>query len=141
MRAALAAAVGSAVLLFGAAACDTAEEVRSGVDEARSSAASVGAGAREACRASKDELTSLGDLAGRLADNPDLRVELAPEIRRTVDRLAREVGDRSELQPVVAAARDLAGAVGQANRDTVEAAARQTVVAVRGAEALCRVAG
>ena len=139
--AALAAALGSAVLLGGVAACDSAEEVRSGVDQARSSAASVGAGARQACQAGKDDLASLRDLSSRLAADPGLRVQLAPEVRRTVDRLAADVGNRAELQPVVTAARDLASAVGQANRDTVEVAARQTVLAVKSAEALCKHAG
>jgi hypothetical protein len=138
--AAVATALAAAFLLAGAASCDTAGEVRSGVDEARSSAASVGAGAREACRASEDELKTLGDLSSRLADNPDLRVQLAPQVRQTVDRLAAEVGSRAELQPVVLAARALAAAVGEANRDAVEVAARQAVLAVRSAQGVCRLA-
>jgi len=140
MRAAVTTALAAAFLLAGAVACDTAEEVRSGVDEARSSAASLGAGAREACRAAEDELTTLGDLSTKLADNPDLRVRLAPQVRQTVDRLAAEVGSRAELQPVVLAARELASAVGEADRDAVQVAARQAVLAVRSAEAACRLA-
>jgi predicted small secreted protein len=140
MRAALLAA---AVVLTAVttAACDTADEVRSGVEEAASSAASIGAGAREACRASEDELKTLGDLADRLAAEPDLRTELAPQVRQTVDQLATEVGSRAELQPVVIAARELASAVGEANRDTVELAARQAATAIRSTQAGCRLAG
>lgn len=143
--AAVTTALAAAFLLAGAASCDTAEDVRSGVDEARSSAAavrssaaSVGAGARETCRATEDELRTLDDLSTKLADNPDLRVQLAPQVRQTVDRLAAEVGTRAELQPVVLAARELASAVGEANRDAVEVAAGQAVVAVRSAQAACK---
>jgi len=121
-------------------ACDTAEDVRSGVEEAASSAASIGAGAREACRASADELETLGGLADRLAAEPDLSPELAPQVRQTVDKLAAEIGSRAELQPVVTTARELASAVGEANRDTVEVAARQTAAAVRSTQAGCRLA-
>lgn len=129
-----------AALLLGAVSCETADEVRSGVNEARSSAASLGAGAREACRAAEDELRTLGDLSQQLADDPDLRVRLAPQVRETVDRLVAEVGTRPELAPVVAASRELASSVGQANRATVEVAARQTVLAVRSATAGCSLA-
>jgi hypothetical protein len=128
------------LLAFAGASCDTAEDVRSGVDEARSSAASLGAGAREACRASDDELVKLDELSGALADDPSQRARLAPQVRQTVDRLAAAVGSRAELQPVVAASRELASAVGQASRDTVEVTARQTQVAVRAAQALCGLA-
>jgi hypothetical protein len=41
---------------------------------------------------------------------------------------------------VVAAGRELASSVGQANRATVEAAARQAVLAVRSAQAGCSLA-
>ena len=135
-------AVAAVALMLWAAGgdCDTAEDVRSGAEEARSSAASIGAGAREACRASEDEVRTLGDLSSRLAEDPGLRAQLAPQVRQVVDRLASEVGSRAELQPVVTAARDLASAVGQANRDTVQAAARQAVVAVRSAQAACSLA-
>ena len=139
MRAALAALLTLAAL--GTAACDTADDVRSGVEEARSSAASIGAGARTACRASADELTTLGGLSDRIAADPSLRVELAPQVRQTVDRLAAEVGSRPELQPVVAAARELASSVGNANEAAVEVAARQAAVAIRSAQAGCKLAG
>lgn len=128
-------------LALGAVACETADDVRSGVEEARSSAAAVGAGARTACRASEDELKTLGDLSDRLAADPGLRVELAPQIRQTVDRLAAEVGDRAELQPALVAARSLAAAVGEANRTTVETAARQSAAAIRSTQAGCKLAG
>jgi hypothetical protein len=131
-------AAAAALVLLGTVSCETAEDVRSGVDEARSSAASIGAGGRQTCRAVEDELRSLGDLATRLADNPDLRVRLGPQVRQVVDRLEAEVGSRAELQPVVTAARELAGAVGQANRASIEVTARQAVLAVRSAEAACR---
>lgn len=140
MRSALAAVAASAAVLC-LAACETTDDVRSGVDQARSSAASIGAGTRTACRASAAELTTLGDLSTTLADDPDLRVKLAPQVRQTVDRLAADVGSRAELQPVVAAAQELASSVGEANRTTVEVSARQAVVAVRSAQALCKLAG
>ena len=154
MRAHLAAAA----VLFAAlsvTACEAAEDARSGVEEAASSAASIGAGARdaassaasigadarEACRASADELTQLGDLADRLSAEPDLSPELAPQVKQTVDKLAAEVGSRPELQPVVVATRELASAVGEANRDTVEVAARQAAAAIRSTQAGCRLVG
>ena len=139
MRAALLAAILLAAVAT--TACGAADDVRSGVEEAASSAASIGAGAREACRASEDELKTLGVLADRLAAEPDLRAELAPQVRQTVDQLATEVGSRAELQPVVVAARGLASAVGEANRDAVEVAARQAATAIRSTQAGCRVAG
>ena len=139
MRASLlAAALFAAVTVT---ACDTAEDVRSGVEEAASSAASIGAGARQACRASEDELAKLGDLSDRLAAEPDLSPELAPQVRETVDKLATEVGSRPELQPVVVATRELASAVAEANRDTVEVAAGQAAAAIRSTQAGCRLAG
>jgi hypothetical protein len=141
MRAALLVALAAASVAVSTAACETADDVRSGVEEARSSAASIGAGARAACRASEDELRTLGDLSDRLAADPDLRVELAPQVRQTVDRLAAEVGTRPELQPVVIAARELATSLGQANRATVEVSARQAALAIRSAQASCKLAG
>ena len=68
-------------------------------------------------------------------------MQLAPQVRQTVDRLAADVGSRAELQPVVLAARELSSAVGEANRDAVEIAARQTVLAVRSGQAACKLAG
>ncbi len=140
MRAPLAAALLAAAALA-VTGCETADDVRSGVEEAASSAASIGAGAREACRASEDELTRLGDLADRLAAEPDLSPELAPQVKQTVDKLAAEVGSRPELQPVVVATRELASVVGEANRDTVEVAARQAAAAIRSTQAGCRLTG
>ena len=139
MRAPVVAAVLFAALSV--TACEAADDVRGGVEEAASSAASIGAGAREACRASEDELTRLGDLADRLSAEPDLSPELAPQVRQTVDKLAAEVGSRPELQPVVAASRELAAAVGEANRDTVEVTARQAAAAIRSTQAGCRLTG
>lgn len=140
MRAVLAVLAASAAVLC-LSACETADDVRSGVEEARSSAASIGSGTRQACRAGEAELSTLGDLSTKLADNPDLRVQLAPQVRQTVDRLAADIGTRTELQPVVAAARELASSVGEANRTALELAARQTVLAVRSAQGVCKLAG
>lgn len=149
MRAALVALVaGASLLTLGGCASDIVE----GVDEARSSAASVGsdlrssasslgAGSRQACQASGPHLTKLDSLAGRLAEDPGARVQLAPEVRATVDRLGTAIGDQSELQPVVAAGRDLTQAIGDANETAVVVAARQTQVAVRSGQALCKLAG
>ena len=125
--------------LGGVVSCDT-DEVRGNIDGARSSAASVASGTRQACQASKTTLATLGDQAQQLADNPDLRTRLAPQIRDTVDTLVTQVGSRPELGGVVAAARDLAGAVGSANEAQVEVAARQAVVAVKGAQGVCDLA-
>jgi hypothetical protein len=145
MRLALATlAAATSMLVLGGCASD----VGSGIDEARSSAASIGAGVRssasslgsglrQACQASRPELSTLNDLSGKLADNADLRAELAPQVREAVDRLATDIGDRGELKPVVAAGRDLVSAIGDANATAVELSARQAQVAVRSAQALC----
>lgn len=143
MRAALAAlaAAGSMLVLAGCS------DVQKGAGEAasigagiRSSAASIGTGLRSVCQASDSSMTTLDDLAGRLADNAEQRQALLPQVRETVDRLAKAVGDRSELQPVVTAGQDLVDAMGHAGETTVELTARQTQVAVRSSQALCSVA-
>jgi hypothetical protein len=147
MRAALAAlaAAGSMLALAGCTdvqnganeAASSAASIGAGV---RSSAASLGAGLRSACQASDSSLTTLDDLAGKLADNADQRAQLAPQVRSTVDQLTSAVGDRAELQPVVTAGRDLVDALGDSSEATVELAARQTQVAVRSGQALCKLA-
>lgn len=146
MRAALAAlAAGSMLVLAGCSdvqngaseAASSAASIGAGI---RSSAASIGAGLRSACQASGASMTTLDDLAGKLADNADQRQELLPQVRQTVDKLAGEVDDRSELQPVVSAGRDLVDAMGDASETTVELAARQTQVAVRSGQAVCKLA-
>ena len=146
MRAALAAlAAGSMIVLAGCSdvqngaseAASSAASIGAGI---RSSAASIGAGLRSACQASDASMTTLDDLAGKLADNADQRQELLPQVRQTVDKLAGEVDDRSELQPVVSAGRDLVDAMGDASETTVELAARQTQVAVRSGQAVCKLA-
>jgi glutamyl-tRNA reductase len=85
-------------------------------------------------------MTTLDDLSGKLADNAEQRDALLPQIRSTVDNLAAEVDDRAELQPVVAAGRELVKAIGDSSEATVELAARQTQVAVRSGQALCKLA-
>jgi hypothetical protein len=146
MRAALAAlAAGSMLVLAGCSdvqngaseAASSAASVGAGI---RSSAASIGAGLRSACQASDASMTTLDDLAGKLADNADQRQELLPQVRQTVDKLAGEVDDRSELQPIVSAGRDLVDAMGDSSETTVELAARQTQVAVRSGKAVCKLA-
>ena len=146
MRAALAAlAAGSMLVLAGCSdvqngaseAASSAASVGAGI---RSSAASIGAGLRSACQASASSMTTLDDLAGKLADNADQRQELLPQVRQTVDKLASEVHDRSELQPIVSAGRDLVDAMGDSSETTVELAARQTQVAVRSGQAVCKLA-
>jgi hypothetical protein len=126
--------------LLGAVSCDTADDVRGGVEGARSSAASIAAGTRQACQASESSRKSLGDLAQKLSDNPDLRQRLAPQVRSTVDKLVSEIGSRPELGGTVAAARDLSSAVGDANATQVKLAAQQAVVAVKGAQGVCDLA-
>ena len=146
MRAALAAlAAGSMLVLAGCSdvqngaseAASSAASVGAGI---RSSAASIGAGLRSACQASASSMTTLDDLAGKLADNADQRQELLPQVRQTVDKLASEVDERSELQPIVSAGRDLVDAMGDSSETTVELAARQTQVAVRSGQAVCKLA-
>lgn len=148
MRAPLAAlAAVAAVLVLGGCASD----VGSGIDEARSSAASIGAGVRSsaaslsaglrtACDASRVQLTTLDDLGGKLADNAGQAAQLAPQVRSTADRLAAAAGDRTELKPVVAAGRDLVRAVGSGDESAVELSGRQAQVAVRSAQVLCKLA-
>ena len=146
MRAALAAlAAGSMLVLAGCSdvqngaseAASSAASVGAGI---RSSAASIGAGLRSACQASASSMTTLDDLAGKLADNADQRQELLPQVRQTVDTLASEVDERSELQPIVSAGRDLVDAMGDSSETTVELSARQTQVAVRSGQAVCKLA-
>jgi len=146
MRAALAAlAAGSMLVLAGCSdvqngaseAASSAASVGAGI---RSSAASIGAGLRSACQASASSMTTLDDLAGKLADNADQRQELLPQVRQTVDKLASEVDDRSELQPIVSAGRDLVDAMGDSSETTVELSARQAQVAVRSGQAVCKLA-
>jgi hypothetical protein len=148
MRALLATiATAGSILVLGGCASD----VGSGIDEARSSAASIGAGVRssansigaglrQTCQASDGSLTTLDDLSGKLADNSGLASQLAPQVRETVDSLATEVGDRTELQPAVAAGRDLVKALGEGNKTAIELSGRQSQLAVRSAQGLCKLA-
>ena len=106
----------------------------------RSSAASIGAGLRSACQASDSSMTTLDDLAGKLAADAGQRQTLLPQVRSTVEKLAGTVDDRAELQPVVAAGRGLVDAMADSSETTVELAARQAQVAVRSGQALCKVA-
>jgi hypothetical protein len=85
-------------------------------------------------------MTTLDDLAGKLAADAGQRQALLPQVRSTVDKLAGTIDDRPELQPVVAAGRGLVDAMGDASETTVELAARQTQVAVRSGQALCKLA-
>jgi hypothetical protein len=147
MRAALAAlaVTGSMLVLAGCSdvrdsandAASSAASIGAGI---RSSAASAGAGLRSACQASDSSMTTLDDLAGKLADNAEQRQQLLPQVREAVDKLASSVDDRSELQPVVAAGRELVTAMADSSETSVELAARQTQVAVRSGQALCKVA-
>jgi hypothetical protein len=149
MRAALAAlAAAGSILVLGGCATDIAD----GVDEARgsaasigagvrSSAASVGAGTRRTCAAAKAPMAALDSLAGRLVEHPELRTQLAPQVRTTLDQLSRAIGDRGELQPVVAAGKDLAQALGGANESAIELSGRQAQLAVRSGQAVCKLAG
>jgi len=146
MRAALVAlAAGSMLVLAGCSdvqnganeAASSAASIGAGI---RSSAASIGAGLRSACQASDASMTTLDDLAGKLADNADQRQELLPQVRQTVDKLTSEVDERSELQPIVSAGRDLVDAMGDSSETTVELSARQTQVAVRSGQAVCKLA-
>jgi hypothetical protein len=147
MRAALAALAAAASMLALAGCSDVQKSASDAASSAasvgagiRSSAASIGAGVRSACQASESSMTTLDDLAGKLADNADQRQALLPQVRETVDRLASAIDDRSQLQPVVAAGRDLVDAMRDSSETTVKVAARQTQVAVRSGQALCKVA-
>ena len=147
MRVLLATLAAGSILVLGGCASD----VGSGIDGARSSAASIGAGVRssaasigaglrQACQAGGSSLTTLDDLSGKLADNPGLSAQLTPQVRQTVDSLAGQVGDRTELQPVVAAGRDLVKALGEGNETAIQLAGRQSQLAVRSAQGLCKLA-
>ena len=118
-------------------AASSAASIGAGI---RSSAASIGAGLRSTCQASDSSMTTLDDLAGKLADNADQPQALLPQVRETVEKLAAAVDDRTELQPVVSAGRDLVDAMGDSGETTVALAARQTQVAVRSGQALCKLA-
>jgi uncharacterized protein YoxC len=147
MRAALAAltAAGSMLLVAGCSdvrdsaneAASSAASIGAGI---RSSAASIGAGLRSACQASDSSMTTLDDLAGKIADNAEQRKQLLPQVRSTVDDLAGQIQGRAELEPVVSAGRDLVTAVGDSSEATAELAARQAQVAVRSGQALCKLA-
>jgi hypothetical protein len=147
MRAALAAlaAAGSMLLIAGCSdvqdsadqAASSAASIGAGI---RSSAASVGTGLRSACQASAGSMTTLDDLAGKIADNAEQRKQLLPQVRSTVDKLAAQVDDRNELKPVVAAGRELVTAMADSSQTATELAARQTQVAVRSGQALCKLA-
>lgn len=148
MRASLAALTTVAsVLVLGGCASD----VGSGIDGARSSAASIGAGVRSsaasigaglrtACDASKARLTTLDDLGGKLAADSGQAAQLAPQVRQAADGLATAAGDRTELKPAVAAGRDLVKAVDSGDGSAIELSGRQAQVAVRSAQALCKLA-
>jgi hypothetical protein len=148
MRALLATlATAGSILVLGGCASD----VGSGIDGARSSAASIGAGVRssansigaglrQACQASSSSLTTLDDLSGKLADDPGLSSQLAPQVRQTIDDLATQVGDRTELQPLVAAGRDLVKALGDGDETAIQLSGRQAQLAVRSAQGLCKLA-
>jgi len=147
MRSALAAlaVAGSILALAGCSdvtngaseAASSATSIGAGI---RSSAASISSGLRSACQAAGGSMSTLDELAGKLADHADQRQALLPQVRETVDKLASAVDDRSELQPVVAAGRDLVDAMGKSGETTVELAARQAQVAVRSGQTLCAAA-
>ena len=147
MRAALAALAAAGSILPHAACADVQSSANEAVSSAasigagvRSSAASIGAGLRTVCQAADGPMSTLDDLAGKLVDHADQRDALLPQVRETVDSLAKAVGDRDELRPVVSAGQDLVDAMGHSSETTVELAARQTQVAVRSSQALCSVA-
>ena len=129
-----------AALSLGAVSCEAADDVRGGVEGARNSAASVVAGTRQACQASDANRKTLGDLSQKLADNPDLRQRLAPQVKDTVDKLVSQIGSRPARGGAVAAARDLSTAIGDANATQVKLAAQQAVVALKAAQGVCDVA-
>jgi hypothetical protein len=137
-----AAVLGSVPVLTG---CST-DEVSSRASDARSSAARVADAAgnlhsREVCLAVRDDLDTLRSLAGRLADDPSLRVPLAGQVTAAVRRLTDKIGASA---PEWRAVLDGAGDLGQAMRDTNEANVRltasQAALAIRVAQAGCAVA-
>jgi hypothetical protein len=136
------ATLGSLLMLT---ACST-DEISSRADGARSSAGAIASAAgsadyKRACVAARDELATLGSLAGRLAADPSLRVQLAPRVTATVKRLAEEIGGSSaEWRAVLDGAGGLAEAVRDANEAGVRLAASQAVLAIRVAQAGCTVA-
>jgi hypothetical protein len=141
------AAVAGAVLTL--AAC-SADEVTSRTTDVRSSAAAAASAARgvhsrEACVAAHDELASLGSLASRLAHDPELRVQLAPQVTAVVNRLTEKLsaataGWRDEWREVLQATGDLGKAMREANQTSVRVTASQVVVVVKVAQAGCALA-
>jgi hypothetical protein len=139
--------LGAAALtsLLAVTACST-DEISSRATDARSSAAAVASAARnlhskEVCAAVHDELGSLGSLAGRLAADPSLRVQLAPQVTAAIGRLTDKIGSSSaQWRDLLDGANGLGDALRTANEATVRLTASQVVLAVRVAQAGCAVA-
>jgi len=132
-----------------AAACST-EEVTSRASDLQSSAAAAGEAARnlhtkDACVALRDDLDRLGSLATRLARDPSLRVQLAPQVTEVVDRMTRRLAAataqwRAEWREVLQAGGQLGRAIRAANEANVRVTAGQVAVVVKLAQAGCAVA-
>jgi hypothetical protein len=146
-RIAVAVAVATAVAAL--TACST-DEVGSRAADVRSSAAAAADAAgnihsREACVAVHDELATLSSLASRLANDPSLRVQLAPQVTAVVTRLtdklsAATAGWREEWREVLQATGDLGKAMREANATSLRVTASQVVVVVKLAQAGCAIA-
>lgn len=146
---ALAAAAAATVLT----AC-SADDVTSRAADVRSSAAAAANAAgnvvgsvhtRQACVAAHDSLATLGSLATRLANDPSLRVRLAPQVTAAIKDLTDKVsaataGWRQEWREVLQATGGLAQALRDANQTSVRLTASQVVVVVKLAQAGCALA-
>jgi hypothetical protein len=136
-----AAALGSVLLL---AACSTAD-AGSSASRPGSSAAAARSAARghpgRVCTAVRGDLAVLASLAGRLVEDPTLRIPLADQVGAAVRRLATKIGGNSaEWQAVLDASGDLVRAMRGTNEAAIRLAASQVVLAVRLAQAGCAAA-
>ncbi|HVQ96514.1 MAG TPA: hypothetical protein VMU51_36190 [Mycobacteriales bacterium] len=140
-------AVALAVIgLAALAGCSTDEvsaraaDVRASADVFASSARGVHS--KEACASMHDPLDKVGSLAGQLAAHPDLGARLSPQVTAALSSLARAAaGSRAEWTALLDATDDLGAALRSANETTIRVTAGQVVVAVKLAQAGCKIAG
>jgi hypothetical protein len=124
--------------------CST-DEIGSRAAEVRSSAAAVGDAARnlptkQACQAVRDDLGKVRSLAARLADDPSLGSQLAPQVTAAIRRLTDKLATSSaEWRAVLDATNGLGEALRAASEANVRLTASEVVLAVKVAEAGCAV--
>jgi len=140
-------AVAAALLVpvLALAGCST-DEISSRASDVRSSAAAVGDAARslptkQACAAVHDDLSKVRSLAGRLADDPSLRTQLAPQVTAAIRQLTDKLDASSaQWRAVRDQTNGLADALRVASEANVQLTATEVVLAVKVAQAGCAVA-